>query len=193
MALDYFELECSEEKGGNAYLEIASDILKDLNLLSIISGLHIYIDPEFPLFLAVGRIRKMPGLVRAGDFTNIMEKEGRIVVDIGDETHLSGFLSELWKKYGRENVDQPDRFTITLDPEGKTIEEIENIVVLDQRKNIYKDIIYALQWIAPEGFRIRKEGLDKSIFYYIASENTIPEEMAEQLIQDKIKILKEGR
>ena len=193
MALDYFEVECSEEKGGNVYLEIASDILKDLNLLSIISRLHIYIDPEFPLFLAVGQIRKMPGLIKAGDFTNIMEKEGKIVIDIGDETHLSNFLSKLWSKYGRENVDQPDRFTITLSPEGKTIEEIENIVVLDQRENIYKDIIYALQWIAPEGFRIRKEGLDKSIFYYIASENTIPEDMADQLISDKIKILKEEK
>ena len=106
MSLDYFEVECSEKKGGNTYLEIASDILKDLNLLSIISRLHIYIDPEFPLFLATGRIRKMPGAVKAGDFTNIMENEGRIVIDIGDETYLSNILSVLWEKYGRENVDQ---------------------------------------------------------------------------------------
>ena len=42
MALDYFEMECSEEKGGNVYLEIASDILKDLNLLSIISRLQLH-------------------------------------------------------------------------------------------------------------------------------------------------------
>lgn len=190
MSLDYFEVECSEEKGGNTYLEIASDVLKDLNLLSIISRLHIYIDPEFPLFLAVGQIRKMPGSVKAGDFTNIMENEGKIVIDIGDETYLSNLLSKLWEKYGRENVDQPDRFTITLDPENKSIKEIERMVVLDQGENVYKDIIYALQWIAPEGFRIRKEGLDKSIFYYISSENTIPQELADKLISDKIRILK---
>ena len=193
MALDYFEVECSEEKGGNVYLEIASDILKDLNLLSIISRLHIYIDPEFPLFLAVGQIRKMPGLIKAGDFTNIMEKEGKIVIDIGDETYLSNFLSVLWKKYGRDNVDQPDRFTITLDTENKTIEEIENLVVLDHSENIYKDIIYALQWIAPEGFRIRKEGLDGSVFYYISSENTITQEFFDKLVPEKIKIIKEGK
>ena len=164
MALDYFEVECAEKKGGTTYLEIASDILKDLNLLSIISRLHIYIDPEFPLFLAAGMIRKMPGSVKAGDFTNIMEKEGRIVIDIGDEVHLSNLLSKLWDKYGRENVDQPDRFTITLDPEGKSIREIEEMIVLDQAENVYKDIIYALQWIAPEGFRIRKEGFEGPFF-----------------------------
>lgn len=193
MALDYFEVECSEKKGGNTYLEIASDVLKDLNLLSIISRLHIYIDPEFPLFLAVGQIRKMPGVVKAGDFTNIMEKEGKIVIDVGEETYLSNLLSKLWDKYGRENVDQPDRFTITLNPENKTIGEIEKLVVLDHRENIYKDIIYAMQWIAPEGFRIRKEGLDKSTFYYIASENTIPQDMAEELVRDKTAIMKEEK
>jgi putative methanogenesis marker protein 17 len=193
MALDYFEVECSEKKGGDTYLEIASDVLKDLNLLSIISRLHIYIDPEFPLFVAVGQIRKMPGVVRAGDFTNIMEKEGKIVIDVGEETYLSNLLSKLWEKYGRENVDQPDRFTITINPENKTIGEIEKIVVLDHRENIYKDIIYALQWIAPEGFRIRKEGLDKSTFYYISSENTIPQEMAEELVSNKTAIMKEEK
>jgi len=192
MALDYFEVECGEEKGGNTYLEIASDILKDLNLLSIIARLHIYIDPEFPLFLAVGQIRKMPGVVRAGDFTNIMENEGKIVIDIGDETHLSNLLSKLWDTYGREEVDQPDRFTITLSPENKTIKEIEDMVVLDQGENVYKDIIYALQWIAPEGFRIRKEGFDKSVFYYIASENTLPEELSGDLIAEKTRIMMEG-
>lgn len=192
MSLDYFEVECIEEKGGETYLEIASDVLKDLNLLPIISRLHIYIDPEFPLFLAVGQIRKMPGVVRAGDFTNIMENEGKIVIDIGDETYLSNLLSVLWERYGRENVDQPDRFTIVLDLKDKSIAEIENLVVTDPGKNVYKDIIYALQWIAPEGFRIRKEGLDNSVFYYVASENTITEEFFEELIDLKIsKMLEE--
>lgn len=192
MALDYFEVKCAETKGGNMYLEIASDILKDLDLLSIISRLYIYIDPEFPLFLAVGQIRKMPGMVRAGDFTNIMMKEGKIVIDIGDETHLSNLLSKLWNIYGRDEVDQPDRFTITLDPENKTTKEIEDLVVLDQGENVYKDIIYAMQWIAPEGFKIREEGFDESFFYYISSENTIPEDLAEELISEKIRVMKGG-
>lgn len=191
MSLDYFRVECSEAKGGRLYEEIASDVLKDLDLLSIISRLHIYIDPGFPLFLAVGRIRKMPGVIRAGDFTNVMEKEGKIIIDIGDESHLSNLLSKLWEEYGRDNVDQPDRFTIALDAAGKSARDIEGLVILDQGENVYKDIIYALQWIAPEGFRIRKEGLDKSTFYYIASENTIPEDLADELITQKRRLVEE--
>ncbi|UUX92717.1 methanogenesis marker 17 protein [Methanoplanus endosymbiosus] len=184
MALDYFQVECVEEKGRKAYEEIAGDILMDLNLLQIISRFYIKIDPEFPLFIASGEIRKMPGKVRAGDFTGILNDEGKITIEIGDETYLSFLLEKLWDLYGRENVIQPDRFTITIDASIAGVEEIKNLAVFDAGTGVYKDIIYAMQWIAPEGFKVRRECTKGSRFYYIASENILTDDVAEKEISE---------
>jgi len=189
MALDYFQVECVEEKGRKAYEEIAGDILMDLNLLQIISRFYIKIDPEFPFFIAAGEIRKMPGRVLAGDFTGILNEDGKITIEIGDETYLSFFLQKLWDLYGRDNIIQPDRFTITIDSDIGNVDEIKNLPVYDAGKGVYKDIIYAMQWIAPEGFKIRRECTKGNRFYYIASENILTDDIVEQEISGALEKL----
>ena len=189
MALDYFQVECIEEKGRKAYEEIAGDILMDLNLLQIISRFYIKIDPEFPFFVAAGEIRKMPGKIRAGDFTGILNDEGKITIEIGDETYLSFLLRKLWDLYGRDNIIQPDRFTITIDAGIAKVKEIENLVVFDAGRGVYKDIIYAMQWIAPEGFKVRRECTKGNRFYYIASENILTDELVDGEISEAFQKL----
>jgi hypothetical protein len=70
-AVDYFEVECPEVRGGEYYKRITNDVLLDLNLLGVIRKIHVYIDPEIPLFIAVGVTGKIPGLVRVRDFANV--------------------------------------------------------------------------------------------------------------------------
>jgi putative methanogenesis marker protein 17 len=191
MAIDYFEVECREETGRQAYIDIASDVLQDLDLIKIVSKIHIFIDLDFPFFLAVGETRKLPPPVRIRDFSNVMESEGKIILDIADETYLSQMLTILWDKFGRDLVIQPDRFTVTISAEFTGVKEIEDLIVYDPSISMYKDLIYALQWIAPEGIRVRREWIDKGKFYYIASENLLKPEIIDPIIADKIKLLRE--
>lgn len=191
MAIDYFEVECREESGRKAYRDIAADVLQDLDLIKIVAKIHIYIDLDFPFFLAVGETRKLPPAVKIRDFSNVMEAEGKIILDIADETYLSQMLTILWDKYGRDSIEQPDRFTVTISSQLAGAKEIEETVVYDPGISMYKDLIYALQWIAPEGFRIRREWIDKGKFFYIASENTLPPGILDTIVAEKLKFISE--
>ncbi|HDS63791.1 MAG TPA: methanogenesis marker 17 protein [Methanofollis liminatans] len=189
-ALEYFTVECVEEKGREVYEQIASDVLLDLDLLRVVEKLHIFIDPRVPVFVAVGTTRRSGGLVRIRDFADVIVEEGRATLSIGDETYLAPMLSLLWGRYGKEYVDQPDRFSVIVHlPEGEDPREIEEIVVADPEEGLYRDLIYALQIVAPEGFKVRRQYHAGGVFYYVASENTLPEEIVDTLVAEKLKLV----
>lgn len=188
-ALEYFEVECSEEVGGSAYRQIAEDVLGDLDLLKTIGRLHIYIDPKIPLFIAVGILKKMPRLMRVRDFANILEQNGKVILDISDETYLSQLLQILWARFGRNLVEQPDRWTIVIKSEEAARDELEDLVVSDPGVNLQKDLIYALQYIAPEGFKVRRQYVKGNVFYYVASENTLAEDVIQRLVAGKLELI----
>lgn len=189
-ALEYFEVECDEEKGREVYEQIASDVLLDLDLVRVVDRLHIFIDPRLPMFAAVGTTRQGGGLVRVSDFADVNVEEGKATLSIGDETYLAPMLSILWGRYGKDYVDQPDRFTVVIRlPEGEGRRDVEDIVVADPEEGLYRDLIYALQIIAPEGFKVRREYHVGSVFYYVASEDTLPQEIVDTLVAEKLKLV----
>lgn len=189
-ALEYFTVECVEEKGREVYEQIASDVLLDLDLLRVVEKLHIFIDPRVPIFVAVGTTRRSGGLVRIRDFAEVIVEEGRATLSIGDETYLAPMLSILWGRYGKDSIDQPDRFSVIVHlPEGEDPREIEEIVVADPEEGLYRDLIYALQIVAPEGFKVRRQYHVGGVFYYVASENTLPEEIVDTLVAEKLKLI----
>jgi len=189
-ALEYFTVECVEEKGREVYEQIASDVLLDLDLLRVVEKLHIFIDPRVPVFVAVGTTRRSGGLVRIRDFADLIVEEGRATLSIGDETYLAPMLSILWGRYGKDSIDQPDRFSVVVHlPEGEDPREIEEIVVADPEEGLYRDLIYALQIVAPEGFKVRRQYHAGGVFYYVASENTLPQEIVDTLVAEKLNLI----
>jgi putative methanogenesis marker protein 17 len=188
--VEYFKVECTEETGGAYYQRIADVVLLDHNLIRVIKKLHIYIDPGVPIFIAVGVTRKLPGVVRLRDFAEVNATGQKIIISIGDETHLAPLLQILWERYGKEAVEQPDRFTIVLSAEDQESGDIENLPVFDPTESIYKDLIYALMVIQPEGFKVRRQWYGKEKFYLVASEDTLPENI-EDLVREKFALMGE--
>ncbi|TAJ45742.1 methanogenesis marker 17 protein [Methanofollis fontis] len=188
-ALEYFRVECAEEKGRDVYEQIANDVLLDFDLVRVVERLQIFIDPKVPIFIAAGTMRQSGGPVRVSDFAEVnADEEGRAVLSIGDETYLAPMLSALWERYGKENVDQPDRFSVVVHlAAGDDPRAIEEIPVADPGEGLYRDLIYALQIIAPEGFKVRREYQKGGVFYYVASENTLPEDVVEAMVAGELK------
>jgi putative methanogenesis marker protein 17 len=190
LAIEYFEVECPEPLGAEYYRQITNDVLLDHNLLRVIHKLHIAIDPKVPIFVAVGILKKITTRVRVGDFANVNPLEGKIVLVISDETYLAPMLKIFWEKFGKEHVEQPDRFTVILYDVKTEPKEIEGIIVADPSESLYKDLIYAFRCIAPEGFRLRSEKFNKEKFSFVASENTLPENL-DDIIREKFAIMGE--
>ena len=176
-ALEYFEVECPEPLGAEYYRQITNDVLLDHNLLKVIEKLHIFIDPKVPVFVAVGTLRKITTIVRVRDFANVNPLEGKITLVISDETYLAPMLAIFWERFGKEHVEQPDRFTVMLYDVKTDPREIEEIVVADPSESLFRDLIYAFRCVAPEGFRLRKEKFAKEQFSFVASENTLAEDI----------------
>lgn len=190
-AVEYFEVECPEETGGEYYRRIADVVLLDHNLIRVIWKLHIFIDPGVPLFIATGRTRKLPGIVTLRDFSDVNVKDRKVTISIGNETYLAPLLKILWEKYGKDRVEQPDRFTIILDLDESEAQNLPDIPVYDPSESLYKDLIYALQVIQPEGFKVRKQYYGDGRFYLVASEDTLPEDI-EDIVRDKFALMGES-
>jgi putative methanogenesis marker protein 17 len=190
-AVEYFEVECLEATGALYYKQIANDVLLDHNLLKVIDKLHIFIDPKVPLFIATGTLKKITSLIRVRDFANVNPQEGKMTLVISDETYLAPMLKIFWQRFGKEHVEQPDRFTVILSDVPATSAEIEEIVVADPSESLFKDLIYAFKCIAPEGFRLRKEKFSNSKFSFVASENTLAEDI-DALVTAKFALMGEA-
>ncbi|MDR3102805.1 MAG: methanogenesis marker 17 protein [Methanocalculaceae archaeon] len=187
VGLDYFVVESTED-GADNYNKIATSVLQDHKLLSIVEALHIYIDPAYPLFVATGLIRPPRAAIRVSDVGNVLVQDGKATIAVGDETYLAVMLKVLWNRLGHDNVDQPDRFTVTIS-NVEIPTDIEDWEVTDPAESLFKDLIYAVQVIAPEGFKVRRENYGSGRFFYAASENTLPADDVDRIIAKRFVIM----
>jgi putative methanogenesis marker protein 17 len=196
MPLDYLKVECPEPVGGQIYEHLASVVLSEYGMSSIIARLHLYVDPTIPIFVAVGMTRTMPGMILIRDFSDVVVHDnGEVVVNIGDEKYLAPLLQQLWDRFGKDRVDQPDRFTIVMKLSPEEQAGFSDLPVVDPADGLYKDLIYVLQIICPEGFKVRTQRFmsgESGRFYFVASENTLPRDIM-PIVTEKFDIMGDGR
>ncbi|MHB8164560.1 MAG: methanogenesis marker 17 protein [Methanoregula sp.] len=190
LAVEYFEVECPEPLGAEYYKQITNDVLLDHNLLRVIEKIHIYIDPKVPVFIAVGILKPINTVVRVGDIANINPQEGKMTLVITDETYLASMLKIFWEQFGKDKVEQPDRFTVVLYGVQADPQELEQIVIGHPGESVNRDLIYALRCVAPEGFRLRSERFENGKFSFVASENTLAENI-DELVKAKFALMGE--
>ena len=183
-SVEYFEVECPEPVGGEYYKQIANDVLLDHNLIRVVRKIHIYVDPGIPVFVAVGVLQKITTLVRVRDFAAVTPLAGKITLVLASETYLAPMLRIFLGRFGQDHVEQADRFTVILRDVAIEPGEVEEIIVADPSESVYKDLIYALKCIAPEGFLVRRVYYRKSTFYFVASEDTLAADV-DALVQAK--------
>jgi putative methanogenesis marker protein 17 len=140
--------------------------------------------------VATGFIRQTRSVIRVSDVGNVLIQDEKATISVGDETYLAAMLKMFWQKFGHDNVDQPDRFTVII----KNVDipkDLREWVVIDPSESLFKDLIYAIQVIAPEGFKVRRENYGKNRFSFAASENTLPAEDIEKIIADRFAKMEE--
>ncbi|MBN1167415.1 MAG: methanogenesis marker 17 protein [Methanospirillaceae archaeon] len=188
--LDYFEVESTDKVGADQYRRLASVVIGDHGLLKVIQKIHIYIDPEVPVFVAVGITRTLLAAIRVSDIGAITNQDGQVIISINEETYLAALLQVLWNRFSKDMVQQPDRFTIMMDLTNEEAEILPDMIVIDPTDTLYKDLIYSMQIICPEGFKVRKQNFLAGKFYFVASEDTLPEDIM-PLVREKFALMGE--
>ncbi|PWR73480.1 methanogenesis marker 17 protein [Methanospirillum stamsii] len=187
--LEYFEVDSTEPVGAKLYRRIASTVITDHNLLKVLDKIRIFIDPGVPIFVAVGITRTVPRTITVSDLAGVTFDENKITLSIADETYLADLLQILWRKYGKDRISQPDRFTIEIIlDENESSGDIESLAVADPTEGLFKDLIYSMQVICPEGFRVKKQNFHEGRFWFVASENTLPEDVM-PLVNEQFRIM----
>jgi len=189
-AIEYFEVECPEARGGENYRQIANDVLLDHNMLRVVQKIHVYIDPKVPIFVAVGTLKKITTVIKVVDIANVNPQEGKFTLSISDETYLAPMLKVFWDRFGKDHVDQPDRFTVILSGVSIGARELEEMPIIDPSEALYKDLVYALRCICPEGFRVRSENYGAEKFSFVASEDMLTD-AGLALVKEKFALLGE--
>jgi len=193
--LEVFRVESPDKTGAEAYESVSRDVLSDLELTTTLGRLWIYIDPAEPVFIFCTLIRSGLPPVRVRDMAEIevgAPGVDEVNINIFNEEYVPQLLSTLRIKYGRENIEQPDRKAMTIatkDP-SEVAKEVADVIIADPRREIESRLADALLRITPEGFRVRHHISTESEMLFVASEDPIKPEWIKKA-EDMISELKE--
>ncbi len=192
--LEEFIVESAIDSEARSYRMILEDIISDLNLVNGIGRLYVSIRPEDSVFQMAIVLRKSFSPVKVSDFstldTTISDEKG-VLIKLDTEKYLPELLGNLWEKYQRPNVLQPERRTLKIlcdDPESE-IDVIADMVVDDPQKTLQSKLAEMAIRAAPEGFRVRYHHFQDNHFIFVASEEVMQDKWIEQAHEMLAKII----
>lgn len=179
--LETFNVESPDAVGAKTTKILIQDVLADLSLNRVIGRLKVFVDPVEPVFIFTALLRLGTPAIRLKDFAKVeMGSLGKdeIKIELQREAFTVKLLNKLWERYGKENIEQPDKkiIIVKVDP-VKEIDELKEFVIEEPQQEVLDRLIDAIALrIIPEGFRVRKHELSTSHVLFVASEDTLKPE-----------------
>ncbi len=179
--LETIVVESPDAVGAKTTRTLIQDTLSDLALNRVIEKLKVFVDPREPVFIFAALLRLGSPAIRLKDFAKIeMGALGRdeVKIELQREAYTVKLLNKLWERYGKENIEQPDKkiLIVKTDP-LKEMDAMGDLVIDEPRQEVLDRLIDAIALrIIPEGFRVRKHELTSSHVLFVASEDTLKPE-----------------
>ncbi len=173
-------VESPDAVGAKTTKMLVQDVLADLGLSRVISRLKVFVDPVEPVFIFAALLRlKMPP-VKLKDFAKVDFDIGKdeVKIELEREVYAVKLLNKLWERYGKENIEQPDRKIILIKTDPvKELDVLREMVIEEPQQEVLDRLIDAVALrMIPEGFRVRKHELSTSHVLFVASEDTLKQE-----------------
>jgi len=166
--------------GNEAYQQLFDDIMSDIGKAHTIEKAEIVLRPEVPLFVFSVKLRNAPDSVTMKDAASIRSEGNDAFITISDERYAPNILSELWKRYGRDGIDQTTRFDITV--MNAEPDDLSDIVV-SSGETVMKEMIGAIWRALPEGIRVRQKFLDGNVMTILATEEIMVQSMKDEAME----------
>ena len=172
-------VECYDERGAEVYEIIIKQIFQDLVLGAAVVDLRAYVNPDDPVFVLAIKMKKTSNAVTFAEVADVSyvkdEDITRILID--NENYLPNILKQLWKRFSRDEIYQPNRYQLEI--EGNH-EDLKTIVIDDPHSNLQRRIYDAIFRILPEGFKIIKDMSTDDIVTVVATDELIADAWIEK-------------
>ncbi len=179
--LETIVVESPDAVGAKTTRTLIQDTLSDLALNRVIEKLKVFVDPREPVFIFAALLRLSMPSIRLKDFAKIeMGALGKdeVKIELQREAFTVKLLNKLWERYGKENIEQPDKKIIVVKTDPlKEMDTMGELVIDEPQQEVLDRLIDAIALrIIPEGFRVRKHELTGSHVLFVASEDTLKPE-----------------
>jgi len=168
------KVEGTEQYGNEVYAKLFERILIDLGLTNRVEAARMIIKPEAPLFLVSIRTRQARSTVKIKEITSTLEQRGSdSYMVIAEESYAPALLAMLWKRYGRERIEQITRLELLV--KGIKVAELEGLE-LNPGHELKKDMLDAVWRLLPEGFKVRHNLFSDTVLTIAATEHVMEPE-----------------
>lgn len=179
--LETFIVESPDATGAKTTRSLIQDTVADLSLSRVIVRLKVFVDPVEPVFILGAILRLGSPSIKLKDFAKVdMGALGKdeIKIELDKEMFAVKLLNKLWGKYGKDNIEQPDRKIIVVKTDPiKDLDMLREFVIEEPQQEVLDRLIDAIALrIIPEGFRVRKHELSNTHVLFVASEDTLKPE-----------------
>ena len=172
-------VECYDERGAEVYEIIIKQIFQDLVLGASVDDLRAYVNPDDPVFVLVIKMRKTSNVVLFEDVANVTynKNDDVTMILIDNENYLPNILKQLWKKFSRDEIYQPNRYQLEIKGDYS---DLKTVVVDDPHSNLQRRIYDAIFRILPEGFKNIKDMSSGDIVAVVATDELIKDSWIEK-------------
>ncbi|MCQ2086371.1 MAG: methanogenesis marker 17 protein [archaeon] len=171
------EVTGTDVYANNSYASLFETIMNDVGKAILIDKAKMVLKPDIPLFVFSVKLTNGPVNKTISDAASIRQDRKETHICISDEKFAPEILSQLWKRYGRSNVDQQTRFDLIVN--GGDENEIASLPI-SSGEDFMKEIIGALWRVMPEGIRSKHNICDSNVVTIIATEEIMRPEMIEE-------------
>ena len=163
--------------GCEAYKELFKGIMSEAGKAVSLERADLFLDPLTPLFIFSVTLRNEPESKKIEDAVSIRSEGKEVHITITDENYAPEVLSVLWRRYGRDRVDQQTRFDIKIDnAEEDDIYGTE----IASGEDAKQEMIGALWRVLPEGIKARHNISEGRIITIAATEEIMTPELKEK-------------
>ncbi len=160
--------------GDQAYTQLFSDIMNDLDKAVMIDRAKLLLDPSTPLFVFSLVLKAEPAPKSIADVSTVRMEGSGVHITITQERYAPEILKVLWTRYGRKAVVQQTRFD--LDVEGASEPDMGELIVSNGEDD-RREIMAAIWRTMPEGIKNRKTLISGSVITVVATEEVLLPEM----------------
>lgn len=173
-----FIVESPDATGARTTRSLIQDTVSDLSLSRVIVRMKVFVDPVEPVFILAALLRLGSPSIKIKDFAKVdMGTLGKdeVKIELDKELFAVKLLNKLWAKYGKNNIEQPDKKIIIVKTDPiRDLDMLRELVIEEPQQEVLDRLIDAIALrIIPEGFRVRKHELSNTHVLFVASEDTL--------------------